>query len=57
MGDQNQNGQTDKTQVKKELPAKEEPKELAAPDKSKSENSTLAGNQDEKQSSDDGKTT
>ena len=57
VGDQNQNGQTDKTQVKKELPAKEEPKELAAPDKSKSENSTLAGNQDEKQSSDDGKTT
>jgi N utilization substance protein A len=47
----------DQTQAKKELSAKEEPKKLKAPKKSKSEDSTLAGNQDEKQSSDDGKTT
>lgn len=55
--DENQQSQTDKTQAKKELPAQEEPKKLAAPKKSKSEGSALAGNQDEKQSSDDGKTT
>jgi len=45
------------TQAKKELPAKEEPKELKAPEKSKLKDSTPAGNQDEKQSSDDVKTT
>jgi len=56
-GDQSQKGLQDKTQDKKELPAKEEPKKLKAPEKSKSEDSTPAGNQDEKQSSDDGKTT
>jgi len=47
----------DQPQAKKELPAQQEPKKLAAPKKSKSEDSTLAGNQDEKQSSDYGKTT
>ncbi|OGD92150.1 transcription termination factor NusA [Candidatus Curtissbacteria bacterium RIFCSPHIGHO2_02_FULL_42_15] len=56
-GDQSKKGLQDKTQDKKELPAKEEPKKLKAPEKSKSEDSTPAGNQDEKQSSDDGKTT
>ncbi len=55
--DQGQQDQSDKTQAKMELPATEEPKKLAAPEKSKSADPAVAVNQDDKQSSDDGKTT